>query len=134
MRAATTHTATAQLRRLNVTSSSTACETLGTRRELWLGDFPIIGVETTFIGARWVGPMLYILIVCGGDLCMPVENVGVYTLTEGKCEGRRMQKRVEWRGADLDCFSEDTWEFFDDKMVLYERKPSVVIAHPPRSE
>ncbi len=37
--------------------------------------------------------MLYILVVCAGSLCMPVEEVGAYTLTRAECEARMMQTR-----------------------------------------
>jgi len=44
------------------------------------------------------GP-LYILVVCAGSLCMPVDNVGAYTLTQAECEARMMQVP----GGDVHC-------------------------------
>ena len=70
--------------------------------------------------------MLYILVVCAGHLCMPVDNVGAYTLTRDECEARMMQER----GADVHCYSAASWLLWDDEMVLREREPSKAIAHP----
>jgi len=37
--------------------------------------------------------MLYMLVVCAGHLCMPVESVGAYTLTRRECEARMVRMR-----------------------------------------
>jgi len=70
--------------------------------------------------------MLYILVVCAGSLCMPVDTVGAYTLTQAECEARMMQTR----GADVRCYSNSEYEYWDWEMVLREPGPSRAIAHP----
>jgi hypothetical protein len=71
--------------------------------------------------------MHYILVVCAGHLCLPVETVGAYTLTRAECEARMMQVP----GADVRCYSDFSWELWDDKMVLREPEHGIgAIAHP----
>ena len=70
--------------------------------------------------------MLYILVVCAGHLCMPVEEVGAYTLSQAECEARMMQTR----GTDVHCYSNSSSQHWDWEMVLREREPSSEIAHP----
>jgi len=67
--------------------------------------------------------MLYILVVCAGSLCMPVDKVGAYTLTQAECEARMMQTR----GADVRCYSNSSSEYWE--MVLREPEPTRAIAH-----
>ena len=74
--------------------------------------------------------MLYMLVVCAGHLCMPVESVGAYTLTQAECEARLMQVKVSRRGADVRCYSNSSSEYWDYDMVLRERGPRKEIAHP----
>ena len=73
--------------------------------------------------------MLYILVVCAGHLCMPVEEVGAYTLSQAECEARMMQTRVASRSVDVDCFSDASWGYGDEKWVLREPDHSIVIVH-----
>jgi hypothetical protein len=54
---------------------------------------------------------LYMLVVCAGHLCMPLDSVGAYTLTRDDCEARMVQVR----GADVHCYSDASWELWDDK-------------------
>ena len=68
--------------------------------------------------------MLYILVVCSGSLCMPVESVGAYNLTRAECEARMMQVP-----GDVHCRSNSSSEYWDDEMVLREPNPSKAIAH-----
>jgi hypothetical protein len=70
--------------------------------------------------------MLYVLVVCSGHLCLPVESVGRYNLTWAECEARMMQTR----GADVRCYSNSSSEYWDYDMVLREREPSREIGHP----
>jgi hypothetical protein len=58
--------------------------------------------------------MLYILVVCAGSLCMPVDSVGAYTLTQAECEARMMQVP----GADVHCYSNSDYEYWPYEMVL----------------
>ena len=69
--------------------------------------------------------MLYILVVSSGSLCMPVESIGAFTLTQAECEARMMQTR----GADVRCYSNASSEHWDWEMVLREPEPSRAIAH-----
>ena len=69
--------------------------------------------------------MLYMLVVCAGHLCMPVENVGAYTLTRAECEARMMQVP-----GDVHCYSNSDYEYWPYEMVLREPGPSHAIAHP----
>ena len=68
--------------------------------------------------------MLYMLVVCAGHLCMPVEEVGAYTLTQAECETRMMQVR-----GDVHCYSNASSEYWNYEMVLREPEPSRAIAH-----
>jgi hypothetical protein len=54
---------------------------------------------------------------------MPVESVGAYTLPRGECEARMMQVP----GADVHCYSDASWELWDEKIVLREPEHSIVI-------
>ena len=69
--------------------------------------------------------MLYILVVCAGHLCMPVEEVGAYTLSRAECEARMVQVP----GADVHCYSDSSWLLWDDKWVLLEHEPGIVVVH-----
>jgi len=44
--------------------------------------------------------MLYILVVCAGSLCMPVESIGAYTLTRDDCEACAEPMRERWRKSE----------------------------------
>jgi hypothetical protein len=48
--------------------------------------------------------MLYMLVVCSGTFCIPVESPGGFTLTHADCEARMM--RIATLGADVRCYSE----------------------------
>ena len=74
--------------------------------------------------------MLYMLVVCGGAICMPVDGAATYTLTWPECEARAMQMRVASRSVDVDCFSDASWGYGDEKWVLRETEHGMVIAHP----
>jgi hypothetical protein len=38
--------------------------------------------------------------------------------------------QMRWRGADDRCYSDFSWELWDEKMVLYERERGIgAIAH-----
>ena len=69
--------------------------------------------------------MLYILVVCAGSLCMPVDSTQAYTLTQAECEARMMQTR----GTDVHCYSNSSSQYWDWEMVLREPGPSRAIAH-----
>ena len=69
--------------------------------------------------------MLYILVVCAGSLCLPVDSVGAYTLSQAECEARMMQTR----GADLHCYSNADTELWPYEMRMREPEPGRAIAH-----
>ena len=70
--------------------------------------------------------MLYILVVCAGHLCMPVESVGAYTLTQAECGARMMQPR----GTDVHCYSNADTEYWPYEMRMRDPEPGRAIAYP----
>lgn len=54
--------------------------------------------------------MLYMIVMCAGGLCMPVESVGAYTLTLADCRERVAQMERVTHNAGLDCYSDEDFD------------------------
>jgi hypothetical protein len=53
---------------------------------------------------------LYMIVVCTGQLCMPIDSVGAYTLTLSQCRERVVEMERITHTAVLDCFSSEEFE------------------------
>jgi hypothetical protein len=64
--------------------------------------------------------MLYMLVVCAGGLCLPVETVRDFSLSQAQCETRMVTMQAG--GADAHCYSNSESESWPDhRMLVFER-------------
>ncbi len=54
--------------------------------------------------------MLYMLVVCAGHLCMPVDSFGAYTMTLSRCRDRVVKAERLTHAVSLDCYSHEDFD------------------------
>jgi hypothetical protein len=79
--------------------------------------------------------MLYMLVVCAGHLCMPVDSFGAYTMTLSQCRDRVVEMERLTHAVSLDCYSDDDFDLdviTTGLMLGGDHKRPIMIA--PRSD
>ena len=78
--------------------------------------------------------MLYMLVICAGHLCMPVDSFGAYTMTLSQCRDRVVKMERLTHAVSLDCYSDEDLDVDVIRTGLADKERPSMIAHPPHGD